>query len=958
MQSVEYREGQRWISESEPELGLGTLVRSSSARVSILFTAVGELREYSLAHAPIKRVRFREGDTVKGKDEKVLTVESVHEVDGLITYRGKDWELPEAHLSDKASFDRPQDRLFRGKVDTEADYRLRQQTLIHRHDRRKSPVRGFLGGRIDLIPHQLYIASEVSSRQAPRVLLSDEVGLGKTIEASLILHRLLLSERVRRVLVLVPESLVHQWFVEMFRRFNIKMSIFDEERCAAIEQGDPEANPFLDDQLILCSLDFLSSSPARSQQAVQAGWDLLIVDEAHHLEWSPEISSPEYELVETLSRRAEGLLLLTATPEQLGEESHFARLRLLDPERYSDFEKFIAEPVDFRMLAEIVDRIREGKKIPKKTLSLLQRKLPRVAERLESVLGTLSDLDEEARLELVDELLDLHGPGRVIFRNTRAAMSGFPPRKLHSAPLKAPSPQPAWIARMVEEFESESGRPVFGDLTEFGEDPRVAWLMALLKELGQEKVLLICRHRETVAALAEVLRLQANLKAAVFHEGLTLVQRDRNAAWFAEPDGVQLLICSEIGSEGRNFQFVHHLVLFDLPLNPELMEQRIGRLDRIGQREEIKIHVPYLEGSPQEVIARWYHEGLDLFESNLVGGNELLREFASQVRTIALETDGSDTADEVLESSLKVLLEETAKARARIRKQIDEGRDRLLEMNSFRPESARSLVAAIEAEDEEGTLEAYMIEVFERFGVTYDGIGPSTYRLALEGTTVEAFPSLREDGMAVTFDRERALAREDVTFLSWDHPMVTGAMDLVLGEERGNSGFGILPDPDEQTLLLEATFVVEAVAEGCLHVDRFLPATPLRVVVNFKRRDVTDDHSAESFAERLVSGSPNKLIQNSVIAQQLLPSMIRSAGKIAGKRSKGLIAAALEAMNRELGYEQARLKSLMDVNDHVRPDELDLLGRQQLELSGAIEAARVRLDSIRLIWHGHPKAME
>ena len=101
------------------------------------------------------------------------------------------------------------------------------------------------------------------------------------------------------------------------------------------------------------------------------------------------------------------------------------------------------------------------------------------------------------------------------------------------------------------------------------------------------------------------------MKVGLFHEGLPLVQRDRNAAWFAEPDGAQLLICSEIGSEGRNFQFAHHLVLFDLPLNPGLLEQRIGRLDRIGQTQTIRIHVPYVESSSEECVLDWYHRGLD-----------------------------------------------------------------------------------------------------------------------------------------------------------------------------------------------------------------------------------------------------------------------------------------------------------------------------------------------------------
>ena len=111
------------------------------------------------------------------------------------------------------------------------------------------------------------------------------------------------------------------------------------------------------------------------------------------------------------------------------------------------------------------------------------------------------------------------------------------------------------------------------------------------------------------ASIAAALRSRSGIHAAVFHEGLSLIERDRAAAWFADLEfGTQVLVCSEIGSEGRNFQFAHHLVLFDLPLNPDLLEQRIGRLDRIGQTAAISLYVPYLEGSPQASMLQWYHE--------------------------------------------------------------------------------------------------------------------------------------------------------------------------------------------------------------------------------------------------------------------------------------------------------------------------------------------------------------
>ena len=109
--------------------------------------------------------------------------------------------------------------------------------------------------------------------------------------------------------------------------------------------------------------------------------------------------------------------------------------------------------------------------------------------------------------------------------------------------------------------------------------------------------------------LENTLRTREGIRCTVFHEGMSLLERDKSAAYFADPDtGAQVMLCSEIGSEGRNFQFSHHLVLFDLPLNPDLLEQRIGRLDRIGQKNVVQIHVPYLQDTPQRTLIRWYHE--------------------------------------------------------------------------------------------------------------------------------------------------------------------------------------------------------------------------------------------------------------------------------------------------------------------------------------------------------------
>jgi len=850
----DFHPGQRWVSETEPELGLGSILQVSDRRVTTEFASAGARREYARANSPLRRVRFRAGDKIKNRANKTLVVESVSEEKGLLFYRCAGRDLCETELSDAISFNEPAERLFARQFDPPHLFDLRIAALEHQHRQRKSAVRGFAGARINLIPHQLYIASEVAGRLAPRVLLADEVGLGKTIEACLILHRLILTGRAERVLILVPETLVHQWFVELLRRFNLWFHIFDEERCAAIEAVEPGKNPFSDDQLILSSIGLFVNSEGRTQQALAAGWDILVVDEAHHLGWSPEAVSPEYSLVEALSRKTPGLLLLTATPDQLGIASHFARLKLLDPDRFFDLNEFIDETEHYRQVARRAEGIHDETKLA--------------------------------------DLLDRHGTGRVSFRNTRATIKGFPNRVPQLAPLERTSSQ----------------------------DPRIEWLAALLRSLNPAKVLLICRTQKLVAALDVALRERIKqVKIAVFHEGLSLIQRDRNAAWFADPHGASVLICSEIGSEGRNFQFAHHLVLFDLPLDPELLEQRIGRLDRIGQTSEIHVHTAYGIGSSMEVLARWYHEALNAFEQNLEGGSELLDRFGARVYDLA---QGFPKTKKTPYAELEALIEQTRRAHAEINERLQQGRDRLLELNSFRPAIAAVLVSDIERQDEDRSLDEFMLSVFDQYALNVEEIAPRTFKLGSAGALTESFPGLPADGLAVTCDRGRALAREDLQFLTWDHPLVTGAMDLLLGSEKGNCALGEGADTSAMGLTLEAVYVLECVAPPHLHADRFLPPTPIRVAA---------DHAADD------------------LSQEDLSTMLEEATHLANAKVPPIVTAARKEMNIQLTHEIERLKRLRKVNRSVRKEEIEMLAAHQHALEHHLNGARLRLDAVRVL---------
>lgn len=941
MKDIEiFRPNQRYTSKGEPELGIGILTETSSRKIEIYFPISDETRLYALESAPLRRVIFKPGDTIKDTSKQALLIERVELEHGLYTYYGRGGKISEAELGDVKVNYGVDDRLFAGDVDSPQAFALRRETLQHEYKRRVSPVNGFVGGRIDLIPHQLYIAHEVSSRYAPRVLLSDQVGLGKTIEACLIIHRLLLSERISRVLILVPETLVHQWFVEVLRRFNMWFNIFDEPRCASLDDSAPDGNPFLDNQLIICSTEFLAGSQKRTRQALAASWDMLVVDEAHHLEWSADTVSPEYGVVELLSKVAKDLLLLTATPEQLGEESHFARLRLLDPNRYANYDDFINESTNHKNIATIVEKLYLGKTLQPKDTKLLESFFP--TERIQAI-AKGGDLETD---NLIEDLLDQHGPGRVLFRNTRSAMSNFPKRKAHLIPIKTTNDHTLWIERLTIEFAHDM---TLEDTTKkqefwFNEDPRVHWLEATMKKIHPAKVLLICKSKEKVLALEEVLTKRTNMKVGVFYEDLTIVQRDRNAAWFAEIDGAQILLCSEIGSEGRNFQFAHHLVLFDLPLHPELLEQRIGRLDRIGQKEDIHIHIPYLPNSPQHMLVRWFHEGLNAFRENLEGGNKISKLFSNRLLNISMSISPTDANQE-----LEALIAETSLFQKELKKSLADGRDKLLEMNSFRPRIANKIVEQIQVEDRDKSLEVYFTKVFNHFNVEMEDLASRTYFLHPASVTTEAFPSIPREGISVTFDRNRALSREDISFLSWDHPMTTGCIDMVLSSGTGSASFGILRGANKPGLLLELIFVLETTKQQGVCIDRFLPNTPLRIVVDHNGNEVTDMYSTETFDKKLTPGQIEPLLENETLVETILPNIISAATKIAEVQSSKEIANGLQRMNLTLNHEIERLKTLQKKNKNIRPEEIQIALDEQVTLASLIKNARVRMDAIQLI---------
>jgi ATP-dependent helicase HepA len=941
---TEYAIGQRWISNGEAELGLGIIKNNTGRQIEVSFPAAGEQRTYAGENAPLSRVIYPVGEQVKTDEDLRFIITARHDINNCYIYQGDDdlgneISIHEMDLNSFVQFSQPQDRLFAGQIDKNRQFELRIESLAQQHKRQQTSIFGLMGARVQLLPHQIYIAYQVSKRHAPRVLLADEVGLGKTIEAGLILHQQLLTGRTQRALIIVPDSLVHQWLVEMLRRFNLSFTIIDEQRYAAISESD-EGNPFESAQLVLCSLSSLTSNEEMLDQALQASWDMMIVDEAHHLEWHEQQASQEYQCIERLANEVAGLLLLTATPEQLGIESHFARLRLLDPDRYFDLAKFRQQETEYQAVSELVSQLLANN---------AQQLLMTLQDKIEQYLGqkgylALVNADDfgAAIVQAIGDLLDRHGTGRILFRNTRDVVEGFPERHLHRYPLIAPS---EYIAELVDADITaciQAERLLGKDW--LNTDSRVAWLSGWLSEHKLDKILVICGQAETAQSLELYLRVNKGVRSSVFHEGLSLVHRDRAAAYFAdEEEGAQVMICSEIGSEGRNFQFSHQLVLFDLPLNPDLLEQRIGRLDRIGQRHNVQIHVPYYESSAQEVLLQWYHQGLNAFEQVFSAGSTIKQAVNDSLENCLVEANN--------DKGISDLIKQTQKLTAETLEVLQQGRDRLLELNSCNLPVANELVADLDEASETFELASFMDKIFDEYGVEQQMHSADAIILEPGNHMVEhQFPGLPEDGLTATYKRHRALVREDMAFLSWEHPMVIGSLDMIINSDFGNSAFCTLENEDlaAGTLLLEAIFTIKCPAPRSLQVGRYLNHSYLRIVADEQGHDFNQHLTETDFndaAGRIPRVTAQELVRH---ARPKISELISQAQQLAVVQQQLIIDQAINAMHQSLQPEQDRLTALASINSTIRPAEIAYIEQSQKLLVEYLQSAQLSLDAVRV----------
>ena len=730
-----FRENDKLFHKFNADLGPGRVEKVDGRRIVVFFPAKETRLTLAADDTALRPLPLGAGQKARleGEEGEVLVAaigaSGVRLTDGRTVDPVLLWPL--------APPDDPVERLAALQTDRAAAFRNRLDGLLLAEIRQATGLGSFLGGRIALFPHQLDVAERATASDPVRWLLADEVGLGKTIEACLILSRLLRTDRADRALVIAPATLTVQWLGELYRKFHQTFVLLDRKRREdVVKEHGQGFNPFEAHRHAVIALEDFALDPRLSAQAEAAGFELLVVDEAHRLERARgDAGSDSYRAVAPLARVARHVLLLSAAPLEADTHGFFRLLELLRPDAYTSEEEFLAA-------------LERGEPLPPCTS----------ATRRVDIGGLQPRVAAPVDLESLPAAAGLAGDGK-----------------------EDADPRVAWLARRDEEWRAA----------------------------GTAKTLVFVHDRETLSALKGRLESATRKRVAIFHEELTPERGDVEVAEFRRPDGPSLLISTEAGGEGRNFEFCRRLVLFDLPRDPAAVEQRIGRLDRINRTTPAEIvYFRPPDGFEREVVN--LYERIGLFTSPLGGLERSLADVEAAIRK----------AERFARVGQALPTEALA---AEVRSAADARQQAVyhhLHQDGYTVEKAPDILARVPA-DLDARMERFVLDAADLHGFeTQERAGKRTWYVEFGADAlVEYLPGVPGGARWLgTFDRDEAVRKEDLDFFASGHALVEGVFRELQDGARGRVGLLLLEKTDASGAGLLFVFRhgggVEAVAVG------------------------------------------------------------------------------------------------------------------------------------------------
>ena len=453
---------------------------------------------------------------------------------------------------------------------------------------------------MDLLEHQTRTAKTVLRRFRGRAMLCDEVGLGKTVEAGLVLSELLMRGLVRSVLVLTPPSLITQWQGEMRRKFAIELTSYDDpsfRNAGVLAWGAYDR--------VIVSIHTAKREPHRTAILARR-WDMVIVDEAHHLR---SRTTAAWKFATELQKQF--ILLLTATPVQNNLEELFNLVTLLEPgllNTQRDFSRRFVSKED-KLTPRNVDQLHAllSEVMVRNRRSTVGLQFTRRYARTDAVALTSGER------VLYDSITAIVRNG--LRTDTAVGMNRMTLVMLQMAIGSSAAAAASMLDNMLNKpYLSPEQRANLRELSEQARredsNAKTDRVLQLLRDFP-DKLVVFTQFRKTQEMLRWKLA-EAGHDVAVFHGGLSRLEREAAIEHFR--GSARLLLCSESGSEGRNLQFAHGLCNFDLPWNPMKIEQRVGRLSRIGQRSDVYVFNLVAAGTVEAAVLHLLEAKLNMFE--------------------------------------------------------------------------------------------------------------------------------------------------------------------------------------------------------------------------------------------------------------------------------------------------------------------------------------------------------
>jgi len=344
-----------------------------------------------------------------------------------------------------------------------------------------------------------------------------------------------------------------------------------------------------------------------------------------------------------------------------------------------------------------------------------------------------------------------------------------------------------------------------------------------------------------------------------------------------------------------------------------------------------------------EKLLEWHHKGINGIEQSCPAAHTLFQHFEARLKSSLTTDNKNEWAD---------LLQETQSTAQALQKKLSEGRDRLLELNSCNNEKAASLITAIEADDSNKKLSAYMSNIFEEFGIDEDHHSEDAIVLhPTDHMHNHSFPGLPDEGLTATYNRDIALSREDMEFLTWEHPMVKGVMDMAMSYERGNTSVGTikLPPLPPGILIVESIFSIQCPGPKVLQLGSYFEKNTIRTIMS-EKNNLSKLISFQQL-NKFHQPTPNKKTAQSIVkhAKKEILELIKKCQNEADLQKESIIDSALANMLNKQRVELIRLKTLAKVNPNIRQEEIDYLAKNIEELQNHLQSAQLSLEMVRVV---------